>query len=121
MRASTHLLAEATSAGAARRFVSTTLVSWGVAKTTDMVTLLVSELVTNSLLHARSVMDVAVEMNDETVRVTVEDRSPAMPVLLELDDSTLTGRGLTLVDAYADRWGVEPHAAGKAVWFEIPA
>lgn len=121
IKAETRLVPEPTSAGEARRFVTERLAAWGVIDTVDLVSLLVSELVTNSLLHARSAMALVVELREHTVRVAVEDCSPALPVLLKLDDGTLTGRGLRLVDTCADRWGVEPHAPGKIVWFEVAA
>lgn len=121
IKAETRLVPEPTSAGEARRFVTKMLADWGVVDTVDLVTLLVSELVTNSVLHAHSIMGLAVELREQTVRVELADRSPAMPVLLELGDGTLTGRGLALVDTCAVRWGVEPHRAGKTVWFEVAA
>lgn len=121
IKAETRLVPDPASASTARRFVTEMLAAWGADGTVDLVSLLVSELVTNSLLHARSTMELVVELREHIVRVEVEDHSPALPVLLELDDGTLTGRGLTLVDTCSDRWGVEPHSAGKTVWFEIAA
>ena len=83
--------------------------------------LLVSELVTNAILHARSPIDLALRLSLRTLRVEVRDGSRVAPEQLEPDDGTLAGRGLTLVDFCAERWGVEPTEEGKAVWFELSA
>ncbi len=109
------------SAGIARRFVDTTLAGWGMADAAEMATLLVSELVTNAILHARSDVDVSLDASTRSLRVEVRDGSPVQPVLRHYEDDVMTGRGLSLVDAFSSSWGVQPLAAGKVVWFELPA
>ena len=99
--------------------MSDTLRGWGCDDAIPDAQLLVSELVTNAVLHARSATLVTVERNGTTLRVSVEDDSPAQPRLRELGPEAVTGRGLLLVDRIAQRWGVDPRAAGKCVWFEV--
>lgn len=86
---------------------------------------LVSELVTNVVLHARTELTVTIDARGHFVRVGVEDFGPAMPRrrLHRLDSGT--GRGLLLVDHMARAWGVEQtgggRRGGKVVWFELSA
>ena len=109
------------SAAAARRFVAETLGGWGCDVLVDTGRLLVSELVTNAILHARTTMTLVVRLRRTGVRVEVHDASPGAPVLRDYGDDAMTGRGLALVDELAESWGVERHADGKAVWFELDA
>ena len=89
----------------------------------DVALLLVSELVTNAMLHAQTEAEVEVECHDHTVRVAVSDGVPA-GIDPESGHQSHTvgapsGRGLRIVDALAHRWGVSVHEAGKTVWFEL--
>jgi anti-sigma regulatory factor (Ser/Thr protein kinase) len=85
----------------------------------DDALLLVSELVTNAVLHGRS--DVCVELTRAhgRVRVAVLDENSRRPIPVREDPDALDGRGLALVDAVADRWGVDQRDYGKSVWFEL--
>lgn len=86
----------------------------------DDAELLVSELVTNAVLHARSAMRVTVDRRDGALRVSVSDRSPVPPRLRDYGPDAVTGRGMLLVDRLARSWGVERHQdEGKQVWFEL--
>lgn len=78
-----------------------------------------SELVTNAVLHGRAPLEVGLELDGARVRVSVRDGSPVMPYASVLDPTAVTGRGLMLVRALTDAWGVEPHDDGKTVWFEL--
>ncbi|MCU1676787.1 MAG: hypothetical protein JWM93_1545 [Frankiales bacterium] len=83
--------------------------------------LLVTELVTNAVLHARTPITVAIEMRGDGLRMSVEDSSPRGPVVRTYDQEATTGRGMHLVDLLATRWGLEPRPGGKAVWCELVA
>ena len=83
--------------------------------------LALSELVTNAVLHGRGPIVVTLSADDEVLRVEVADANPVSPSFSMLDQTAVTGRGLLLIGAVSDRWGVEPSADGKAVWFEISA
>lgn len=104
----------------ARRLVRARLGRGGTASAAE---LLVSELVTNALLHTDSEpIEVSIEVGEGAVRVEVVDADPTRPELVSPGPEDEHGRGLTLVDALAQRWGVEDRAGGdgKVVWFELP-
>lgn len=87
------------------------------------VQLLVTELITNSLRHARfeneDAIDIQIDVGSERTHVTVCDPGGgAEPKLLEQDLESTGGRGLFLVDAMADRWGVHTNHR-TCVWFEV--
>src|SRR5438445_28966 len=74
-----HRAEDTRSPSAARRFVTETLNRWDCATALDTVELLVSEVVTNAVLHAESAPDVAVQLLPDTIRVEVTDRDPRLP------------------------------------------
>ena len=100
----------------ARHFVARALPETCLA---DEVSLLVSELASNAVRHARTPFQVSLACDGSTVRVEVGDGDPALPIRQDPVPEAVTGRGLLIVDALADRWGVEPAAVGKTVWFEL--
>jgi serine phosphatase RsbU (regulator of sigma subunit) len=85
----------------------------------DDLEVVVSELVTNALLHGDGCTGVAVEPVADGLRVSVRDRSRAVPLLGHASDQAMTGRGFALVGRLAARWGVEPLPEGKVVWAEV--
>lgn len=84
--------------------------------------LLVSEVVTNSVIHAHESVqgEVVLEVwaSDEVVRVAVTDRGPGFVVAELPQGGERSGWGLMMVDRIADRWGVDLDD-GTAVWFEL--
>ncbi len=83
--------------------------------------LMVTELVTNAVLHARSAAVVGVAVTPDVVLVTVQDGDAAHPEQQPYGASLAQqGRGLHIVEALAERWGVSPHDGGKVVWFTVP-
>ncbi|MEA2717873.1 MAG: hypothetical protein QOI99_2190 [Actinomycetota bacterium] len=113
------LAPEAPSAGRARRFVDETLRRWDCDDLLDTVELLVSELVTNAVIHARSDVDVSVELLADRVRIEVADQSPDGIRRRPLTPDGSSGRGISMVESMALAWGVTTRRAGKAVWFEV--
>jgi len=107
------------SARAARHCVAAVLPN-GV-ESTDLAVLLVSELATNAILHARSEFEVIVHKYDSRVRIEVVDANRRLPTLRNYVAESITGRGLHMVAASADRWGFEATPTGKVVWFELDA
>lgn len=110
----------------ARRFVRARLADEAagaadVSADIDTATLLVSEVVTNAILHARTTVTLTVDIADEVVRITVRDGSPVQPRVHSFAPTSATGRGLRLLDRLAKRWGVDadPVTGGKIVWFEV--
>jgi anti-sigma regulatory factor (Ser/Thr protein kinase) len=107
------------SAARARAFVERTLGAWECDDFLDASRLLVSELVTNAVLHARTDFELLIRAVRTGIRVEVHDHNPAEPVVRRYEEEAMTGRGLALVDELATRWGVDRHPDGKAVWFEL--
>jgi anti-sigma regulatory factor (Ser/Thr protein kinase) len=112
------------SVAAARQFVAQTLdqISNDLR---SVVTLLVSELATNALLYGPNGFDISVAFlpNSHVVRVEVSDPGDGTPTVEHPEVTAEHGRGLQLVGALSDRWGVEsiPGTPGKTVWFELTA
>jgi anti-sigma regulatory factor (Ser/Thr protein kinase) len=96
--------------------------SWDLQHLEDVALLLVSELATNALLHARTGFAVEAVRRRGVLRVVVLDCSAAMPRPRRHDLAAGTGRGLSLIDTLAGSWGAETSADpwAKAVWFELP-
>ncbi|MFE9773780.1 SpoIIE family protein phosphatase [Streptomyces sp. NPDC005931] len=110
---------EPKSAAKARRFVRAALgdVPPDVA---DTVQLLVSELVTNAVLHARTEVEVSARVDDGTVRVEVTDRRPDLALVPQTCPPYAgTGQGLALVERLASRHGTDTGDGDKTVWFEL--
>lgn len=114
------LAPELQSAGRARKFVDETLRRWDCGEQLDVVTLLVSEVVTNAIVHAGTEVEVSVELKEEAVRIEVTDKEAGLPKPRDAAEEDTSGRGLALVDAMASAWGVESRPGGKVVWFEVP-
>jgi anti-sigma regulatory factor (Ser/Thr protein kinase) len=81
--------------------------------------LLVSELVTNAVLHASPPLMLGIERKGNQMRIVVTDGSSAHPLTRSLHDDTADGRGLPLVEALSSSWGWHIAGAGKSVWFEL--
>ncbi|MEV6111619.1 ATP-binding protein [Streptomyces sp. NPDC052109] len=104
-----------------RRIVRSLLDEWELAELTFAVELGVSELVTNVVRHVpdrRCTLLLA--RQTAGVRAEVSDGFPHLPRRAdEFDHDAENGRGLGLLDAVVDKWGVSPWpAGGKTVWFE---
>ena len=83
----------------------------------DDALLIVSELVTNVVIHTTSGSVVTAAFDDHRLRIEVHDRDPHGPVVASAT-AALAGRGLSVVEALCDLWGREPTAFGKRVWAE---
>lgn len=121
-RATQELPADATAARQARQFVASRLRQWGIDE--DVVAtaeLCTSELVTNAVIHSGTSSSVTVQADREYVLVLVQDRGGRGAVRRpeELDPESVSGRGLSLVDALASAWAAEHSTDGTTVWFEL--
>ena len=104
----------------ARGFIADVLTDDGVeASVIEVAVLLVSELVTNAVVHARGPICVTVHTDAHWVRIEVEDPGHRRPVLRAATLDAVDGRGLLVVDKLATDWGTEQRATHKVVWFEI--
>ena len=119
-RAATHLPPVRQSPSTARHFVAEMLRRWELDSTVESAELLISELVTNAVVHAGTDVQIVIEASDGTVHVEVIDlnRRPPVARLTPYDDLQ-TGRGLTLLESVASDWGVNALERGKSVWFEL--
>ena len=103
----------------ARETVTDTLLAIGRADLVDDTTVVVSELVANGVMHARTEMTLSVERAGDGIRVAVSDGSHTAPVESASPVAT-SGRGLLLVERLSSAWGSERLAeGGKAVWAQI--
>ncbi|MFE7033585.1 ATP-binding protein [Streptomyces sp. NPDC057621] len=106
----------------ARATVRAQLRVWGLDALSDVTTLLVSELVTNSLRHATGPIGVRLVYPSgllDALLVEVSDPLPDPPRERSAQPDDETGRGLRLVAESARRWGTRPGETGKTVWFEL--
>jgi anti-sigma regulatory factor (Ser/Thr protein kinase) len=115
-----HLSSRPESAATARRLSLSVVALWGLPHLADTVELLVSELVGNAVRHtgARTV-GLSMSRRRGWIRVEVRDPSRALPCLLPVRVTDVSGRGLFLVDTLSDRWGVDLQPRGKTTWFEL--
>lgn len=81
--------------------------------------LLVSEVASNAILHARSAFTVSVIPLADGIRIEVGDHDSRLPQPLALDPSRANGRGLLILEALARSWGTRATSTGKVVWFEL--
>lgn len=104
-----------------RRVVAEAASEWSVADV-DTLVLVVQELASNGLDHGRGPVGVeAHPIADGRVAVEVRDTGAGRPRTGPVADDAERGRGLRLVDALAERWGVRPLPQGKAVWAVLDA
>ncbi|WP_103534655.1 ATP-binding protein [Streptomyces sp. SM11] len=107
----------------ARSFLRHVLSEWDIIDRSDDALLCLSELATNAIRHAvpqGGYFLVAASLIDGRLRVEVHDQSGRLPHINCPDAEDVSGRGLLLVDALADGWGVQPRVpSGKTVWTEF--
>ncbi|RAG82206.1 phosphatase [Streptacidiphilus pinicola] len=107
----------------ARRELRGILQDWNSTEAADAAVLLVSELLTNVLLHTDQEGALLAELSgapgERRLRIEVSDGSDELPHLRSPGEMASNGRGLVLLDLLADRWGVRPSGEGKVVWFEM--
>ncbi|UGQ13738.1 ATP-binding protein [Yinghuangia sp. ASG 101] len=97
--------------------------SWGMRELADVTALLLSELLTNVLLHVGPGAWHLLTLRQDGPRLYVEvrDASPRLPVSRGGNADDEFGRGLKLLACLAETWGVDPFPGGKAVWFTMRA
>ncbi|KUO20211.1 hypothetical protein AQJ91_15635 [Streptomyces dysideae] len=108
----------------ARHGARIVLASWDVPEdAVETITLVISELATNAVRHARRpgrTFDVALTCNGEKViEIEVSDGSPHHPATRPYDPDATSGRGLLLVEALSEDWGVGYREFGKGVWARV--
>ncbi|MFI9772561.1 ATP-binding protein [Streptomyces sp. NPDC052415] len=114
--------AEPAEVAALRRVMRLHLGVWGLHDTVDQAQLCVSELVTNVITHTGrgTPATLAVSMSGTYLRIEVHDPDTrALPTLLDAAPEAEGGRGMALVNAVADRWGVQLRPDRKVTWCEL--
>ncbi|GGS86959.1 SpoIIE family protein phosphatase [Streptomyces chromofuscus] len=110
----------------ARQHLRELLHDWGSADQVDSAVLLLSEMLTNVLVHTDNdallvaeVTEVAGEPGARRMRVEVTDASDNLPHRRRPGELASSGRGLMLIELLAHAWGVDPRGEGKSIWFEL--
>ncbi|MFD7439992.1 SpoIIE family protein phosphatase [Streptomyces sp. NPDC059909] len=107
----------------ARQQMRDLLHDWADGEQIDSAVLMVSEIVTNVLVHtdgdALLVAEAAGEHGSRRLRVEVSDASDELPHKRRPGEMASSGRGLVLMEMLADAWGVNPRGEGKSIWFEL--
>jgi anti-sigma regulatory factor (Ser/Thr protein kinase) len=107
----------AANVGEARAWVDAFLAERGVEDTVrDDAQLVVSELLTNALMHGEGELVLRASITASAVRVAVTDSGDALPEVLPLDPTRIGGLGLIVVGRVSSEWGVSPFPGGKTVW-----
>jgi CheY-like chemotaxis protein len=105
----------------ARHFLRGVLERWGLGLVEDAAQLVVSELVTNAITHARSACQLRVSRGTTTVRVEVRDCGVGTPDPQPENPAGEHGRGMHIVAVLSLAWGTEVlDQGGKVVWAELP-
>jgi CheY-like chemotaxis protein len=104
----------------ARRFLRDALSAWGVGHLYPDAVVVVSELVTNAIVHAPAPGELRLSLHPDVVRIAVTDAGTGAPEPRQESSTREGGRGLYLVNALTSAWGMEPLPdGGKAVWAEL--
>jgi DNA-binding NarL/FixJ family response regulator len=114
------LPAHPTSVSRARRFLRSTLHDWNLEQLVEDGQIVVSELVTNAVTHAKSAPELRLSLKGSTLRVEVRDDGTGTPQPQPPSETGEHGRGMHLVAALAAAWGMDvPRDDGKVVWAEL--
>jgi anti-sigma regulatory factor (Ser/Thr protein kinase) len=88
-------------------------------ETLDAIELMVSELATNCIQHAQSDFEIAIGVSRREIRIEARDTGEGRPAPRSPGPTEPTGRGLRIVEAMSDSWGIIPGTRGKTVWFTL--
>ncbi|MFI8536444.1 PAS domain S-box protein [Streptomyces aquilus] len=102
-----------------RTFLNKALIAWECAESAEEARLLLSEILTNAVQHAEGPITLHLCRTATDLTVEVSDRSPHLPQPRIAGEDEESGRGLLLVRALADGWGVRPTDEGKTTWFTL--
>lgn len=104
---------------AARELAAEACAAWDLPRAVVPAEIIASELVTNAVRHAGTTIDLRITHREEELRISVQDRDPALARLRAPSETDDHGRGLLIVDSVAHRWGCEPVGGGKVVWAAV--
>ena len=107
----------------ARELVGRACEQWGLPRVRRLAELIISELASNAVLHARTPAVVTVRLLDDRLQMSVRDGDPRLvyhpPAGTHGAHHGEHGRGLLILEAMADSWGSEPTGNGKVVWAQV--
>jgi hypothetical protein len=106
-------------ARSSRELVTEWLWDWGQGDMIPTAKVITTEFVMNVFAHTDSVPMLAVETRDDSITITVSDRSSTAPARIERDPDDFRMSGLHMVAALSDTWGWAPSVDGKTVWATI--
>jgi anti-sigma regulatory factor (Ser/Thr protein kinase) len=101
----------------ARQLVEDACRAWRLGHVRDAAKLVITELVSNVVRHARTEMEISLVASPGALRLAVRDGNPAPP-RSDVSEAALaeSGRGLVVIQALAIEWGATPSGGGKVVW-----
>lgn len=108
-----------TAADLARHRTADALMAWGYDHFRADAVVVVSELVTNAVIHAQSATQLLLRCDGATLWIGVRDEGPGRPTLREWRHDDQGGLGLRLVDSISESWHVEHDDGGKTVWCRL--
>jgi anti-sigma regulatory factor (Ser/Thr protein kinase) len=110
-----------TSVAEARSFAVAVVSGLGQVPSVDVLELLVSELAANCVRHAQTGFRVEVGPVPDGIRVEVTDQGGGSPQMRDPPPTVASGRGLRIIDALAEEWGIDEGGPGTTrVWFRLP-
>jgi anti-sigma regulatory factor (Ser/Thr protein kinase) len=107
---------------AARAFLARLLHGWDLSdQVIDDASLLTTELMSNAVEHGTGIVHLEIAVHDGMLHIGVHDDAAELPVVREVSDVLLEGRGIWLVQSIAHDWGSDSSGEepGKTVWFEL--
>ena len=112
--------AQVTAPRQARDFLAAACCAWRAEQFIAPASLILSELVSNAVMHAGTELDVQLRLTDDVLLLSVHDTGPDMPkTTSQPDPLTIGGHGLDIVSQMSETWGVAPdpgEKTGKSVW-----
>ncbi|BFO13715.1 hypothetical protein SHKM778_01030 [Streptomyces sp. KM77-8] len=115
--------AEPERVSAARQQLRELLHDWSSPDQVDSAVLLLSEVLTNVLVHtdadALLLAEVTGGVDGRRMRIEVTDAGDDLPHMRRPGELASSGRGLVLIEVLAHAWGVAPRGRGKSIWFEL--
>lgn len=119
-RARLALAADPTSPGKAREFLRRTCAQWECENVVEVALLVVSELVTNAVLHAGTSSELRLTRIETNLLIGVTDAGGGSPDVFDAQSDDEHGRGLVLISALSTAWGVDGDDDRKTVWAQVP-
>lgn len=114
------LVSDTTAPGSARDFLAAACARWAVPGFVEVGGLVLSELVSNAVLHAGGSIEVSLRLADGLLTIMVRDAGDGVPAVVPVTRRTVGGNGLDIVSRLAETWGVTLNqGGGKTVWCVI--